>query len=426
MDVEKEVLKAIIFDAEQCSAAFETLIPDHFVEPVSRTIFKAALELHNAGSGVDLVTLSEKCKNEENVLMSLASGAVSAANLKSHCEIVINNYYKEKSKEMAAKIFQNYKDLSPGDIREGLEEISFFLSDRTQDKGLVGMNQITSQTLTQIDEIRNGGTYGISTGFREMDAQGLYLPPKTITVLAARPGMGKSALALDIAQQSGVVTALFNLEMTNEQQCKRMISMETSLSRNELHSKKELEKFNHSIIKAAQNISQKKLYMNDNPSITVGAMMNQCKRLKASKDLELVVVDYVGLMSGTGKFENRVREMGWISKAMKRMAKELDVSILELSQLNRKCEERGDKRPILADLRESGDLEQDAELVLMIYRDEVYNPGKSVEGKTEVLVRKNREGPTGYVDLMFDKASTHFKDYEVPQDEYLKGWNNVR
>lgn len=420
MDVELEVLAAIMFDAEKCTYAFETIIPEHFVRKEHREIYQTMCDLYESGESVDLITLSSKSKHED-ILMDIATISHTAAHIKSHTNILVDRWYlleaRKKLKEAQESLKE--KDRSPATLRERCEEIAYFLSDRTVEKGLQHISDVGTSAMKNIEEIQQGKIFGVKTGFKDLDDMGFYLRYGSLTVVAARPAMGKSALALAIAKNANVNTAIFSLEMDNEEQYERFISMKTGLTNYHLKKPDVLTDYASDIIDAAGEINKQKIWLNDSPNITTSMIASQCRRLKAQHGLELVIIDYLGLAKTEQKFSKRHEEVGYISKSLKRMAKNLGVAVLPLAQLNRKLEDRTDKRPILSDLRESGDLEQDAHVVAVLYREEVYNEECDEPEKAEFIIRKNRSGPVGTVYLTFKKQQTKFVTYEKPTSHYI-------
>jgi len=418
MDVEQQILGAILFDYGSCGYAFERLLPVHFINKQHSQFYEEIIELRNQGKDLDLVTIGNQTKFYD-LALSCSTSVYTAANIRSHVDICLDRYYLAVTRQMLIEAVKSLEEIdrSPSKLRKRIEDMAFFLADRAQDRGLQHISEISQPTIHQLNEIQQGNFPGVKTGFSKLDDMGFYFRRKTITVLAARPGMGKSALALKIAKNCKENVAFYSMEMANEEQYERLISMKTALTNDDLRSKSTLESQGDRIVTAAAEINEHPIWMNDSTRVTIPMILNQCKRLKARKGLGLIIVDYMGLVKTGGKFGSRREEVGYISKGLKNVANELDVPVLALSQLNRSCEERHDKRPILADLRESGDIEQDAHMVWFLYRPEVYDP-KDNPGKAEIIIRKNRSGLTGSTPLTYHKGSTDFVDYEPVADAF--------
>lgn len=415
MDVEEKVLAAIMFDAKACTYAFECIKPEHFVNKKHGQLYQEMVNLYEKGESLDIVTLSEHSKLDE-LIMDIGSQSYTTNHIKSHTNILMDRWYMLKARE---KLIQAVKTLdeptrSPERLRQSCEEIAHFLADRAQDKGLRHLSEIAEDTLKGFEEIKEGKMPGVKTGFYDLDKAGFYLRKGSLTVIAARPGMGKSAFALKIARNSGVNVAIYSLEMANEEQYERFISMETGLSNSHLKKKEVLHDYSNEINAASEKINENKIWINDTPGVSVTTMANQCRRLQAQHGLGLLIVDYLGLTQPDKKYDSRREEVGGIVKAMKVIAMTLGIPVVPLAQLNRKLEERSDKRPILSDLRESGDIEQDVHMAWFLYREKMYDPNCEDPELAELIVRKNRSGPTGTVNLTYKDSLTDFIDYEKP------------
>ena len=411
LDVEKQILSAIMLNVNSCTIAFELLNPEHFINPKHQKLFAYMVEMHNKGETLDIVTLSEH-SDQVDLIMEISTESVTTAHIKSHVNICLDRWFMLKGREKLIEAVKSLesKDRSVDDLRTRCEELAFFLSDRVTDKGLQHISNVCTSTIKGLVKMREGKFPGVQTGFKDLDDAGFQLRKKTMTVLAARPGMGKSALALKIAKNCKENVAVYSLEMANEEQYERLISMETGLSNDDMRSPAILEQKFKEIADSTVAINETKIWINDSPKVSIPTITNQCKRLKAQHGLGLLIVDYLGLIKTGGKYGSRREEVGSISKGLKQIGTELDIPILALGQLNRSCEDRSDKRPILADLRESGDIEQDAHMVMFLYRGEVYDE-KEAPGVAEVLIRKNRSGRIGTEKLTYVKSTTNFKDY---------------
>ena len=418
MDVEIQILAAIMFDASQCTYAFEHLKPEFFINKQHGQLYKEMKELYDAGQSLDIVSLSEHSKLKDMIL-DVSEHSFTASNIKTHTNICLDRFYLLVSRKKLIEAIKGLEsvDRSPGRLRKSLEDLAFFLADRVQDKGLKHISAVSKQTINELDDIQRGIFPGVQSGFTKLDSMGFYFRNGKMSVLAARPAMGKSALALKIAKNCPKNVAFYSLEMSDVEQYERLISMSTGLTNDDLKNKEILKSKAQTIINASIEINKKKIWINDSVGVTPSMMLNQCKRLQAQHGLGLLIVDYLGLMKADEKFNSRREEVGLFSKGILNIAKKLNIPAIALSQLNRGCEERNDKRPILADLRETGDIEQDAHMVWFLYRPEVYDP-QDHPGKAEIIVRKNRSGPTGSTPLTFIKRATDFIDYEPLASEF--------
>jgi replicative DNA helicase len=414
MDVEFQILAAIVFDSKNCEYAFECLEPKHFYNDDYKKIFENMVKLYKEGDSLDIVTLSNKTETNPAMLMELGSG-YTAANIRTHVNICLDRYYMLTAREKLLQAIQELEkpSRSPHKLRQSCEDVALFLSDRVRDKGLQHISKVGGTTIKELDKIMIGKFPGVKTGFKDLDEAGLYFRKKTLNIVAARPGMGKSAFSLKIADKSLGNVAIYSLEMSNEEQFERLISMKTGLTNTHLKDPEMLKQSTQKIIQAAGDISKKNIWINDSTRITIPMILNQCKRLQAQHGLDLLIVDYLGLVQTQEKFGSRREEVGSITKGLKNIANELDISVVGLAQLNRVLEGRSDKRPLLSDLRESGDIEQDAHMVLFLHREDYYDD-EAEQGKAEVLCRKNRSGPTGVEYLTYKGSSTEFTDYKAP------------
>jgi len=423
-NAEREVIKCMLFDAERCMPAFELLKPQHFFYGEYRHFFEEMCRMSEEGKEINPVTLTENARFNQNLLDELVVEAITASGIRSYCDVVLNNYYKRAARKrlIDALSAAQKSEATPESIRADVEDLAYFLADRADLKGLRHTSEYVKDSLVLMDKIVESGSPGIPTGFHALDSKGFSMRPGKMIVIGARPRMGKSALALDITEKCGQHVAFFSLEMDGQEQIERMLSKRTNLSGDQLRNKSSLCGHMNEITHQANEISKMNIWWNDSPTISPLQLLMQCKRLKAEKGLGLVVVDYLGYISEEGKrYESRRIEVGHYSRMMKMVAKTLKIPVIVLSQLNRECEGRSDKRPNLGDLRESGDIEQDADQVWFIYRDEIYNE-QAEPGRAEILIDKNRGGPVGKVILHFDGRTTSFKDYTGPTSTAKEDW----
>jgi replicative DNA helicase len=412
IEAEKELLKCIIFDYLSCEKAFETLKPEYFNSTKHQQIFEKMSKLAEIGTDINIITLTEASDINTDYIMDLSSDAFSAVQMSSYLDIVVNQYFKREGHKRLIEAAEHAKnsEATPDSLRELTEDAAYFLSHRSEYKGLQSLTVVAEETIKQLERISESGEGGVKTGFKDLDRLGYTFRPKTLNIIGARPAMGKSALALDIAEKCEVPVAFFSLEMEGIEQVERMISKRLGLTNTKLRSKEVILENTDKIADTAHDVSKMKIWINDSPSVSPIQIRMQCKRMQAKHGLGLVIIDYMGYIRDKQRHENRRIEMGHFSRSLKELAKDLNVPIVCLCQLNRSCEDRSDKRPLLADLRETGDIEQDAHMVWFLYRESVYEENSNPES-AEVLIRKNRGGKIGSVRLTFKKEITSFKDY---------------
>lgn len=433
IEAEQAVLGAMLIDKEAIAKATEVLSADDFYREAHRVIFSAMLELYNKNEAVDMVTVTEILKRDnklENIggiayITSLANVVLTAANVKYHAEIVAEKSVLRQlvrvSTEIAAMGYEANEDV--GTLLDTAESRILEISNRKKKNDFTAINDILMDSVQSIESLlqNKGGLTGLPAGFADLDKLTSGLHPSDFIILAARPSMGKTALALNIVQNVALrahkviggeprSVAFFSLEMSKEQLVNRMLCAEAGIDSQRLRvGEMHDEDWTH-LWDACDTMSRAKIYIDDTAGITAMDMRSRARRLKAEHGLDLIVVDYLQLMQGSGKRNNsgdRQQEVSEISRSLKALARELDVPVLALSQLSRSVESRQVKRPMLSDLRESGSLEQDADIVAFLYREDYYNP--ETENKhTELIIAKHRNGPVDTVNLFFQKQFTKF------------------
>ena len=433
IEAEQAVLGAMLIDKEAIAKATELLSADDFYREAHRVIFSAMLELYNKNEAVDMVTVTEilKCDNKlEDIggiayITSLANVVLTAANVKYHAEIVAEKSVLRQlvrvSTEIAAMGYEANDDV--GTLLDTAESRILEISNRKKKNDFTAINDILMDSVQSIESLlqNKGGLTGLPAGFADLDKLTSGLHPSDFIILAARPSMGKTALALNIVQNVALrahkviggeprSVAFFSLEMSKEQLVNRMLCAEAGIDSQRLRvGEMHDEDWTH-LWDACDTMSRAKIYIDDTAGITAMDMRSRARRLKAEHGLDLIVVDYLQLMQGSGTRNNsgdRQQEVSEISRSLKALARELDVPVLALSQLSRSVESRQVKRPMLSDLRESGSLEQDADIVAFLYREDYYNP--DTENKhTELIIAKHRNGPVDTVNLFFQKQFTKF------------------
>lgn len=433
IEAEQAVLGAMLIDKEAIAKATEVLSADDFYREAHRVIFSAMLELYNKNEAVDMVTVTEILKRDNKLediggiayITSLANVVLTAANVKYHAEIVAEKSVLRQlvrvSTEIAAMGYEANEDV--GTLLDTAESRILEISNRKKKNDFTAINDILMDSVQSIESLlqNKGGLTGLPAGFADLDKLTSGLHPSDFIILAARPSMGKTALALNIVQNVALrahkviggeprSVAFFSLEMSKEQLVNRMLCAEAGIDSQRLRvGEMHDEDWTH-LWDACDTMSRAKIYIDDTAGITAMDMRSRARRLKAEHGLDLIVVDYLQLMQGSGKSNNsgdRQQEVSEISRSLKALARELDVPVLALSQLSRSVESRQVKRPMLSDLRESGSLEQDADIVAFLYREDYYNP--ETENKhTELIIAKHRNGPVDTVNLFFQKQFTKF------------------
>ena len=433
IEAEQAVLGAMLIDKEAIAKATELLSADDFYREAHRVIFSAMLELYNKNEAVDMVTVTEILKRDNKLediggiayITSLANVVLTAANVKYHAEIVAEKSVLRQlvrvSTEIAAMGYEANDDV--GTLLDTAESRILEISNRKKKNDFTAINDILMDSVQSIESLlqNKGGLTGLPAGFADLDKLTSGLHPSDFIILAARPSMGKTALALNIVQNVALrahkviggeprSVAFFSLEMSKEQLVNRMLCAEAGIDSQRLRvGEMHDEDWTH-LWDACDTMSRAKIYIDDTAGITAMEMRSRARRLKAEHGLDLIVVDYLQLMQGSGKRNNsgdRQQEVSEISRSLKALARELDVPVLALSQLSRSVESRQVKRPMLSDLRESGSLEQDADIVAFLYREDYYNP--DTENKhTELIIAKHRNGPVDTVNLFFQKQFTKF------------------
>ena len=424
IEAEEALLGSSLLSRDASNRLMESIKPGDFYSPNNEKIFEAMKELFDSGKPIDSVTVSEivfKNKNTTSLNASyiarLVENVPSSANFERYIEIVLEHSNRRKLLKASGRIellaYTLDKDISS--VMDEAEQSIFNASDDAIGDGLIGVSDFLNEAIEQIEEIENQGTglSGLATHFVDLDNTLAGLQEGNLIIIAARPSMGKSSLALNIATNAAKekkTVAFFSLEMTKEELVQRVLFSEAKVSSGDAR-KGQLgpEKWSR-VVEAASKVNTMPLYFDDASVITVTDIRAKSRRLKASKKLDLIVVDYIQLMQGNSR-DNRQQEIAEISRNLKGLARELKVPIIAISQLNRAAEAREDKRPRLGDLRESGAIEQDADIVMMIYRDDYYNPATEKPGVAEINIVKNRSGSTGRVDLYFSKEYTQFTNY---------------
>ncbi len=424
---EGAVLASMLLDKEALSLAVEILHGEDFYRPDYRMIFEAAAELFHQGVPVDVLTvknkLEEKGQFEQiggiSFLAELSNSIGSSVNVRHYARIVEEKSVLRRLIHTSQTISRlSYEGKEPIDsIMDQAEKGIFDIMQGRHTDQFHHIRDIAVDSIGKIEEIyrSQGKLTGVPTGFTDFDQRTAGLQKSDLILLAARPSMGKTAFALNIVQnaaiRSKVPTAIFSLEMSREQLVNRMLCSEAMLDAQKLRTGELDDNDWADLIRAMGPLSQAPIYIDDTPGVTPMEIRSKCRRLKIEKGLGLIVIDYLQLMSGNTHTDSRQQEISDISRSLKALAREMEAPVIALSQLSRACEQRADHRPMLSDLRESGAIEQDADLVAFLYRDEYYFPDTEKKNQAELIIAKQRNGPTGTVDLTWLGKYTKFGNF---------------
>ncbi len=423
-DAEESVLGAMLLSVDAINVGMEALRSEDFYVPAHQAVFEAIHDLYNGGQPVDAITVSDILRRKGELervgglgfLTTLSTAVPTAANVEYYAGIVSEESVRRRLLTAGGEIGQlaTSTDQDIDWVIDEAEQAVFRVAERRVGDTLQPISAFIDPTLEKIEEFgnRGGGLVGLPTGFRDLDERLSGLQPENFMVIASRPGMGKSALAMNIARNIALndgTVAVFSLEMSQEEIIQRLICATARIDNGLLRSGRLGPEQWPRVLEAAGKMDQAPMFIDDSSYLTVTDVRAKCRRLQRRHGLDLVVIDYLQLMQGRTR-ENRQQEIAEISRGLKNLARELRVPIIALSQLNRALEARTDKRPQLGDLRESGAIEQDSDIVLFIYRDEYYNPESEDRGTAEILVAKHRAGSTGRLYMSFAPAFTAFGD----------------
>ena len=431
IEAEQAVLGAMLIKKEAISAAAELLTGDDFYRYAHRLVFEAIMTLNQANEAVDMITVTDRLKRDGELekaggiafITALANAVPTAANVTFHARIVRQKSQLRQLINAATEIAGTaYEDADAVDeIMDDAEKRILGVTARSNHADFVPMKDILITTFEQIEKhAANKGTLtGLPSGFVDLDRLTSGFQPSDLILVAARPSMGKTAFTLNIATHAAIrsqkTVAFFSLEMSKEQLALRMFSAEGQVDSQRLRVGDLKDEEWQKLISAADRLTKAPLWIDDTPGITVMELRSKARRLKAEHGLDLIVIDYLQLMQGRGRGsgDNRQQEISEISRSLKALARELKVPVIALSQLSRSVESRQIKRPMLSDLRESGSLEQDADIVMFLYREDYYEKETDRQNITEVIVAKHRNGPVDTVSLFFQKEFTKFVSFIV-------------
>ncbi|MBP7254350.1 MAG: replicative DNA helicase [Negativicutes bacterium] len=434
IEAEQAVIGGMLIEKEAISKVAEFLKADDFYREAHRLIFEAMLELFNKNEAVDLVTVTEVLRKNDKLeavggiayITSLANSVPTAANINYHGKIVEEKALLRGLINSATHIASmGYEDTEAvADIIDKAEKMILEVSERKMSGDFVPIKSIIFDAFGKIEQLyaSKGGITGLATGFKDLDKITSGLQPSDLILVAARPSMGKTAFTLNIASHVAIrekkAVAFFSLEMSKEQLVQRMLCSEATIDSQRLRIGELEERDWTKLISAADRLSSAPIYIDDTPGITVMEMRSKARRLKIEHDLQLIIIDYLQLMQGSSNKggDNRQQEISEISRSLKALARELNLPVIALSQLSRSVESRQIKKPMLSDLRESGSLEQDADIVSFLYREDYYNPETENKNITDIIIAKHRNGPVDTVQLFFHKQFTKFCDLSRVQE----------
>lgn len=430
IEAEQAVLGAMLIKKEAIAEVQEILQPDDFYREAHRIVYEAMVQLQNDDEAVDLVTLTEQLRKSEQLdkigglafITQLANAVPTAANVVYHAKIV-----KEKAElrslinaatAIASAAYEDNTDVE--NIMDDAEKKILAVANRQNGGAFESMKSIVMRTFERINVLyeSKGGLTGISSGFKDLDKLTAGLQKSDLILVAARPSMGKTAFTLNIASYVGThggKVAFFSLEMSKEQLMQRMLCAEGGIDATKLRTGQLDTPEWNKLVHVADTLSRAPIYIDDTAGITVMELRSKARRLKAEHGLDLIIIDYLQLMQGrpSKNGDNRQQEISEISRSLKALARELDVPVIALSQLSRSVESRQIKKPMLSDLRESGSLEQDADIVMFLYREDYYDKDTENKNITDIIVAKHRNGPVDTISLFFQKEYTKFRDLLV-------------
>ncbi|NLE64419.1 MAG: replicative DNA helicase [Elusimicrobia bacterium] len=433
LEAERAVLGAMLIDDEAIGIVIERLDASYFYDPVHQKIYQSIVGLYSSNKNVDLVTLTDHLRSEGGMdavggaayLARIADQVPTSANVLHYADIVKEKGIKRRlirtATDIASKSYDVQSDVD--ELVDEAERLIFEIATSRQKQEAVPVKKIVKDTIDKIDLLyqRKDTVTGVPTGFYEFDKMTSGLQNSDLIIVAARPSMGKSALAASIAEHAsierGMGVAFFSLEMSKEQVVMRMLCSQARVDASKVRTGMLAAPDWPLLTRAADKLSKIKFFVDDTPAISPLELRAKARRLKASEDIRLIVVDYLQLMRGSVRSENRQQEISEISRSLKALARELSVPIVALSQLSRAVESRTDRRPQLSDLRESGAIEQDADVVILLMREEYYEPKPENLGIAELIVAKQRNGPTGTVKLRFFKEFVRFENLDLVHQE---------
>lgn len=429
IEAEQSVIGSMIMDREAITVASELICGDDFYGKQYGVVFDTMVELNDEGKPVDLITLQDRLREKDvppevsslEFIRDLITAVPTSANIKYYAGIVAEKATLRKlirlNEEIANTCYAGKENLEV--ILEDTEKRVFELVQKRNTGEFVPIRQVVMNAMDKIEKASksDGNVTGIATGFIDLDFRTAGMQPSDLILVAARPSMGKTAFVLNIAQHVAFklnqTVAIFSLEMSKEQLVNRLFSLESRVDSQHLRTGNLSDAEWEKLIESAGVIGQSNLIIDDTPGISISELRSKCRKYKLEHDLKLIIIDYLQLMSGSGRgSDSRQQEISDISRSLKALARELNVPVVALSQLSRAVEQRPDHRPMLSDLRESGAIEQDADVVMFIYRDDYYNKDTEKKGIAEIIIAKQRNGPIGTVELVWLPDYTKFANFK--------------
>lgn len=434
VEAEQSVIGSMIMDREAIVVASELITGEDFYNRQYGILFETMVELNDAGSPVDLVTLQNRLKEKDvppevsslEFVRELITAVPTSANIKYYANIVAEKSTLRKlirlNEEIANTCYVGKESLEY--ILEDTEKRVFQLVQKRNTDNFVPIRQVVMNAMDRIEIAakNKGSVTGIPTGFIDLDYRTAGMQPSDLILVAARPSMGKTAFELNLAEymafKKNLTVAIFSLEMSKEQLVNRMFSLESGVDAQKLRTGQLNDQEWERLIESAGIIGKSNLIIDDTPGISISELRSKCRKYKLEHNLSIIMIDYLQLMSGSGRSESRQQEISEISRSLKALARELNVPVIALSQLSRAVEQRPDHRPMLSDLRESGAIEQDADVVMFLYRDDYYNHDSDKKGISEVIIAKQRNGPIGTIELAWLPEFTKFanREYKRPEE----------
>lgn len=430
IEAEQSVIGSMIMDREAIVVSAEIIMAEDFYDKRCGVLFEAMVELNDEGRPVDMVTLQDRLKEKDippemgslEYIRDLITAVPTSANIKYYANIVAEKATLRRliklNEEIANTCYTGKESLE--DILEDTEKRVFQLVQRRNTDEFVPIRQVVMNAMDQIEKAskNKGSVTGIATGFIDLDYKTAGMQPSDLILIAARPSMGKTAFVLNIAQHVAFkldeTVAIFSLEMSKEQLVNRLFSLESKVDAQKLRTGNLSDGDWEKLIETAGVIGKSHMIIDDTPGISISELRSKCRKYKLEHNLRMIIIDYLQLMSGSGsgRGDSRQQEISDISRSLKSLARELRVPVIALSQLSRAVEQRPDHRPMLSDLRESGAIEQDADVVMFIYRDDYYNKDSEKKGIAEISIAKQRNGPIGTVDLVWLPEYTKFANLQ--------------
>jgi len=435
LEAEQSILGGVLINNDAMNQIMDLLSPECFYRETHTNIFQGMVDLYNNSAPIDLITLSQHLTEKNLIekvggidyLTSLVEAISTSAGIAHHAEIVHDRYVRRKllsqCSTIAESCLQNWN--TTDELLDLAEQSIFDIAEEKVGEGFSSMENVINESFKKLESVseNDGFVTGVPTDFADFDRYTAGLQPSDLIIIAGRPSMGKTALALNIGYNAALKTgkgiAVFSLEMSKMQLGMRLLGFETQINATKLRTGQLRDSDWTNLTHGAGVLSELPIFIDDTSGIGVLDMKAKCRRLLKKTELTMIIIDYIQLVHGRKSAESRQIEISEISRSLKALAKDLNVPVIALSQLNRKVEDRPNKRPQLADLRESGAIEQDADVIAFIYRDEVYNPTTDENrNMAEIILAKQRNGPTGYFKLTFQKEYTRFRDYTEDENYY--------